>query len=607
MRRQQPNLLNRYAAACKIQTIVRRSLAKKQYQALLMDYEIQRRVTAAMILVRFRKKMLHKRQLITHCVTLQRWWRGAVLRFKVYLEVLAGYKIRNAWKRHLQYWKLKRRLRRNDYPISLTLHEIVNLPPSVIETGQVKVIVSIWWSKLLHLVEQDDYTTIMHTKPPNIIRTSSYFSCTETKIEQSATGPAPAAGAATVGGLSHDGLRVGGGGGRGRAGSPSSTPLHHRLKDSPALQAQILQEFSRRNLTAQHQKKYEDRKMSLVQKAQVLGATNHHRGSSLASPKKVLSAAEALAQFAKVHGVQGANLKTGSSLQRAGGGAGGRGGGGGRGGLTTMKENEEKKNNKKKKSSSDSESEEESEEEESTVSATPAPAAPIRLKTIAKKVSLQRSSLIQFSQGTKEAAKLAHLASPSSSSSSSSSEDDDSDGEDVFEQNQSTALLPHTNTHSSVPPITGISKRSSLAYDTIGRQSVNTIGMNLLTHSEMPHNSHGDTDTSLTAGGLKFVDALQALHSTVSFAADLTSGGGGGGKKVSLKPLPKKSTVKIGRPGALEHQLFSMGLASLVGKNSPKTPVGDGVLYQVDLQEETLYIPGCHGNSVIKFDIYDDM
>lgn len=28
-------------------------------------------------------------------------------------------------------------------------------------------------------------------------------------------------------------------------------------------------------------------------------------------------------------------------------------------------------------------------------------------------------------------------------------------------------------------------------------------------------------------------------------------------------------------------------------------------VYQCDLNEETLYIPGCHGNAVIRFDLFD--
>lgn len=49
-----------------------------------------------------------------------------------------------------------------------------------------------------------------------------------------------------------------------------------------------------------------------------------------------------------------------------------------------------------------------------------------------------------------------------------------------------------------------------------------------------------------------------------------------------------------------------MGLGSLVGHSSSKlNKKTENVVYNVDLSDEILYIPGCHGDSVIKFDIFD--
>jgi hypothetical protein len=563
-RRNESLLLRRYVTATKIQAIVRGKLARLRYEELLKEREIQRKVTAAMILIKFRKKVLYKREKVLKCLVIQRWWRGTSSRLRLLLQVLASFVIHGAWKRHRQYWKLKRRLRRNDYPIRLTLHEITNLPPSSIETGSIKVIVSVWWSKLLHLVEQDDYLTIMHSKPPNIIRMSSYFPCTETKVK-----------------------------------ALTALPSIPRMGGSIQLQ---LQEFNRtrkptigNNISGTVGFQPKDvRKISMAQRA---AALNSARG-----PKKSLNAADALAQFVKIHGVQGAHIKTGAntsvtdvhsynqqivqpfktaakkvSLQRTTMIKMAAGGTGPGPGLGLVRKNREESDSSSSSSDSEADSKSKRSEEEEDEDGD---------KERGDKGDKNNKKDDKKSDRSK--------ASESESDSDSDSEEDD---EDAFPSDQPLSPIKSPVNKSLLPQI---SKRSSLAFDKIGRECVNSLGANLLSQNDLTNEENSGLPAAV---GSKFVDALQALHSTVSFATDLNAPPK---KSLPLKPLPKKENLKVSRSGASSDPLSMLG--SLVGMNPTKAKLGDqNVLYNVNLQGETLYIPGCHGNSVIRFDIYDGL
>ena len=241
--------LQRLAACIMIQGLFRIRHARARLEMMRREREQRRQVIFTMYCIRLKRKIHYRRHIKKCAMTLQRVWRGACFRWRLMLQVLAGIKINTSWRKYRQYWKLKRCLRRIEIPVQIVLHGIRDIPANLVLSKTMKVRVSVWWTGLLHLVDQDDFMTVIQSKQPNIVRTTKLYDVTEMAISQndSSVTPPPVL-------------------------TPTASPAA-----SPA------------------------RRMSMVQKAHLL------RQKEGPEPEK--SASEKLVEFAKLHGQQGAPIR----------------------------------------------------------------------------------------------------------------------------------------------------------------------------------------------------------------------------------------------------------------------------------------------------------
>jgi hypothetical protein len=128
------------------------------------------------ILLHFRILLfLVKMEKNDEAIIIQRWWRGSFIRLKVLEIILAGMIISRKWIQSLRFSQLRTQMRLIQYPMVISLQEILHLPRNLLEIGSLHVVISIWWSK-------DEILTIdsfyRNPEPPNLWKASSYYPCT---------------------------------------------------------------------------------------------------------------------------------------------------------------------------------------------------------------------------------------------------------------------------------------------------------------------------------------------------------------------------------------------------------------------------------------------
>lgn len=258
---------------------------------------------------------------------------------------------------------------------------------------------------------------------------------------------------------------------------------------------------------------------------------------------KLLSAAEQLEQFARMHGSKGAHVKL-------------------IGGPALTKE-------------------------------TSNPFAQTKFKAMVKK-SVIATTVISRDHN------LVDLKERSDEEESSSDEDSESEHEgeepsQVDHQGKQPQINPSMNTDSAKK-----SHRLS-SMDGIGKASVNTLGSNLLPNARSSFDTDPSNSSPITRGITLFQTKVDLSSSALIQ---------GFPRKNSLKPIAKledqrKSTLnilnKFFSPASMSALPWTHGSSDSVDHKSIAGPT----LYTVDFQGESLYIPGCHGNSVIRFDFYD--
>jgi hypothetical protein len=117
-------------------------------------------------------------------IKIQRWWRGSIARLKCLEIILAGMIISRKWAQWKRFSQLRERMRFIEFPVVLTLHEILNLSPSSLQFGSINIAISVWWSKnkLFSIDSYFDRASVT----PNLWKASSYYPCTiipESKTE----------------------------------------------------------------------------------------------------------------------------------------------------------------------------------------------------------------------------------------------------------------------------------------------------------------------------------------------------------------------------------------------------------------------------------------
>lgn len=161
------------ARAAVIQSAFRAYLGRRSYVRKRYEMEMTRKLLF-FILRCTRRRRRKRAELWRRSSTLiQKWVRGAAARRHLLERVRAGLMLKTALIRYIHYKKLKSQLRRVDRPISISLHGVRNIIKRNLNTDELRVKVSVWWNPLLHIVGENDSHQIIHSKPPQFIYSSA--------------------------------------------------------------------------------------------------------------------------------------------------------------------------------------------------------------------------------------------------------------------------------------------------------------------------------------------------------------------------------------------------------------------------------------------------
>ncbi len=166
-----------------IQKLVRGFIARKRLlQAKAMN-DRQRTVTlfvAKCLGIRRRKR---QERLDKAAKVIQKFMRGYLARRKLFRVVNAGLKLNMLWRKYTAYRSLKGQLRRVEKPHTIIIHGIRNILPKMFVTGQVRVKVLVWWNPLLHIVGHNDYVNFLQSKQPQYIFTSEFHKVISEEVD----------------------------------------------------------------------------------------------------------------------------------------------------------------------------------------------------------------------------------------------------------------------------------------------------------------------------------------------------------------------------------------------------------------------------------------
>jgi hypothetical protein len=163
------------AAIIAIQSCVRKYLHRRRYTVMKQNNAMVGRVIIFLSkAMRFRRR--NRLQLINNsAIKIQRFMRGIMIRRKIYSIVHAGLKLNFMWRKYIAYKSLKSQLRRVDRPYTIVVHGLRNLPKKYLTSDQIRFKISVWWNPLLHIVSKNDFNTILQSKNPQYIYQSNPF------------------------------------------------------------------------------------------------------------------------------------------------------------------------------------------------------------------------------------------------------------------------------------------------------------------------------------------------------------------------------------------------------------------------------------------------
>ena len=128
---------------------------------------------------------IYRRRLMRHNAIhlIQRCIRKFLACLYVYRYISASIVIKRIWIKFRSDRILRQNLRRVNVPLTLTLHELKNIPTRLVRFPEIKVKISIWDHYLLHIVRDMDVQTVLQRKDPRIEFMTPLFSAKQTLDE----------------------------------------------------------------------------------------------------------------------------------------------------------------------------------------------------------------------------------------------------------------------------------------------------------------------------------------------------------------------------------------------------------------------------------------
>jgi len=160
-------------AAILIQKVIRRYLAIARVDHLFAIYDDKQRLRdphyqGSLWSIKHQYSSEDRKKIKDAVVTIQRTIRGKLARKRSFHIVKAGVLLNRKLNEFKSLKQLRMRLRRIERPLVIKLDNIYNIPNGIIRSENIKVVVSIWWSSLLHIVSELDFGTIIEGKKPQV-------------------------------------------------------------------------------------------------------------------------------------------------------------------------------------------------------------------------------------------------------------------------------------------------------------------------------------------------------------------------------------------------------------------------------------------------------
>lgn len=127
-----------------------------------------------------RRRVRRNKRLKMAAVRIQQLFRGVHTRLRILRIVRSGLLLNALWRKHRAYVSLKSQLRRVDRSHTLIIHGIRNIAKKTINSNQMRFKISVWWHPLLHIVSHNDFNTIIQTKQPQFIFNSENYYLVDT-------------------------------------------------------------------------------------------------------------------------------------------------------------------------------------------------------------------------------------------------------------------------------------------------------------------------------------------------------------------------------------------------------------------------------------------
>lgn len=154
---------------------LRIQLAYRTYRARLDVWEKRverasvRRIILFLIRCTARRRRIRAETRRVASTKISKWFLGIRARLRLYEEVRSGLLLKLAWINYMHYKKLKSQLRRVDRPITILLHGLRNITKQTLVTDEIRIVVSVWWNPILHIVGESDAEQMIQSKPPQYI------------------------------------------------------------------------------------------------------------------------------------------------------------------------------------------------------------------------------------------------------------------------------------------------------------------------------------------------------------------------------------------------------------------------------------------------------
>lgn len=136
-------------AAVIIQTWIRPYLSRMRQLRVQKYNMVVQKIVYIICKFMIRRRRKKKKLLEAKMTVIQRHVRGLLTRKHLFVLVQAGVRINTAWREHLAYKAIKNRLRRIDRPITVFFKGIRNVPVQAINSGSLKIRLSVWWHPLV--------------------------------------------------------------------------------------------------------------------------------------------------------------------------------------------------------------------------------------------------------------------------------------------------------------------------------------------------------------------------------------------------------------------------------------------------------------------------